>query len=350
MPRPMPAASQSSGVPLSPADELVAKAHELSTQAQSDGEFTHVVDLCRHAQASQPSTTTAQYADNLIAWSLNRRGQLKAEAGDDKAALIDFDEAVRHDATCWRAVHNRGVLLAQDGQFEKAFDDFSRTIQMNPQFAKAYSNRAALFMVANNLEAALQDYHRAIALDTNLAVAHRGCGRVCQLTGRMDEAMGHYDVAVRLAPNDSYAAACRADLLTDLGRYADAAEEYNRAIEIDSKSTQALSGSAWLLATCPNSQIRNADLAIQRAQTVIELGGDNDAVNFDTLAAAQANAGDFDGAMDSLQQAIELAPMEEREAYKERLVMYQQAKPYRISPVDHVAQVSYEMTDEAEMK
>jgi len=349
----MPAASQSSGGPLSAADELVANAHELSTQAQSGEEFTRVVDLCRQALASQPSPTTDQYAKNLIAWSLNRRGQLKAEAGDDKAALIDFDEAIRHDATCWRAVHNRGVLLAQDGQFEKAFDDFSRTIQMNPQFAKAYSNRAALFMVANNannLEAALQDYNRAIALDTNLAVAHRGYGRVCQLTGRMEEAMGHYEIAVRLAPNDSYAAACRADLLTDLGRYADAAEEYNRAIEIDSKSTQALSGSAWLLATCPNSQVRNADLAIQRAQTVIELGGDNDAVNFDTLAAAQANAGDFDGAMDSLQKAIELAPAEEREAYKERLVMYQQAKPYRISPIDHVAQVSYETTEEAGMK
>ena len=348
MAKPMPAASQSSGGPLSAADELVAKAHELSTQAQSDQEFTQVVDLCRQAQVSQPNPTTAQYAKHLIAWSLNRRGQLKAEAGDDKAALQDFDEAIRHDATCWRAVHNRGVLLAQDSQFEKAFDDFSRTIQMNPNFAKAYSNRAALFMVANNLDAALHDYNRAIGLDTNLAVAHRGCGRVCQLTGRMEEAMAHYDVAVRLAPTDSYAAACRADLLTDLGRYSEAAKEYNRAIEIDPKSTQAVSGSAWLLATCPDSQIRNADLAIQRAQTVIELGGDNDAVNFDTLAAAQANAGDFDAAMDSLEKAIDLAPTEECEAYKERMVMYQQAKPYRISPMQHVAQVSYESADAGE--
>lgn len=333
------------GAQLSPTDRLVAEAHDLSTQAQTEQEFTQVIETCRRAQASQVSPATGEYAKNLIAWSLNRRGQLKAEAGQDKEAILDFDDAIRTDATCWRALHNRGVLLAQNGTFEKAFDDFARTIQMNPDFAKAYSNRAALFMVANNLDAALQDYNKAISLDPNLAVAHRGCGRVCQLLGQLDDAVGHFDAAVQLAPTDSYAAACRADLFTDVGRYSEAEAEYNRAIELDPKSTQAHSGSAWLLATCPDNLIRNADLAIQRAQTVIELGGEQDAVNYDTLAAAQANAGDFDAAMDSLRHAIELAPSDERDAYKGRLVLYQQAKPYRIAPVDRIAQVSYETSD-----
>ena len=339
------AESAQSDAPLSPTDRLVAEAHDLSTQAQTEQEFTQVIETCRRAQASQVSPATGEYAKNLIAWSLNRRGQLKAEAGQDKEAILDFDDAIRTDATCWRALHNRGVLLAQNGTFEKAFDDFARTIQMNPDFAKAYSNRAALFMVANNLDAALQDYNKAISLDPNLAVAHRGCGRVCQLLGQLDDAVGHFDAAVQLAPTDSYAAACRADLFTDVGRYSEAEAEYNRAIELDPKSTQAHSGSAWLLATCPDNMIRNADLAIQRAQTVIELGGEQDAVNYDTLAAAQANAGDFDAAMDSLRHAIELAPSDERDAYKGRLVLYQQAKPYRIAPVDRIAQVSYETSD-----
>ncbi len=341
--KPVASAAARPAAPLSTADRLVAQAHELSTRAQSAQEFTQIIETCRRAQASQASPATAQYAKNLVAWSLNRRGQLKAEAGQEKEALLDFDDAIRTDAGCWRAVHNRGVLLAQSGQFAKAFDDFSRTIQLNPQFAKAHSNRAALFMVANNLNAALADYNRAIENDPNLAVAHRGCGRVCQLTGRMDDAIAHYDAAVQLAPADAYAAACRADLLTDVGRYSEAAAEYNRAIEIDPKSTQAQSGLAWLLATCPDSAVRNSNLAIERAQTVIELGGDKDAVSFDTLAAAQANAGNFDAAMESARMAIKLAPADERDAYKDRLLMYQQARPYRIAPIERVAQqVSYE--------
>ena len=190
--------SASPAGPLSPADRLVADAHELSTHAHGDAEFTQIIDTCRRAEASNPSPATVQYANNLIAWSYNRRGQVKAEAGQDQEAILDFNDAVRADANCSRTLHNRGVLLAQSGHFEKAFDDFSRTIKLNPQFAKAYSNRAALFMVANNMKAAQQDYNHAIDLDPTLAVAHRGCGRVCQLLGQTDDAIAHYDAAVQL--------------------------------------------------------------------------------------------------------------------------------------------------------
>ena len=324
--------------PLSPADQLIAQAHSMSAGAKTEQDYSRIIETCRRAQASQASPETAKYANNLTAWSFNRRGQLKAEAGHEKEAILDFDDAIRTDATCWRAVHNRGVLLAQAGQFEKAFDDFSRTIQLNPQFAKAYSNRAALFMVANNLNAAHQDYKKAIELDANLAVAHRGCGRVCQLMNHLDDAVLHYDAAVQLAPSDAYAAACRADLLTDVGRYSDALAEYNRALQLDPKSSQANCGSAWLLATCPDSALRNPELALERANQAIELSAQKDAVSFDSLAAAQASSGDFDAAMKSIHRAIELAPVDEREAYKERLVVYQQAKPYRIAPVERMAQ------------
>jgi tetratricopeptide (TPR) repeat protein len=334
---------------LSPADRLVTEAHEFSTRAQSEEDYTRVIATCRRAQASEASPAATQFAKNLVAWSLNRRGQLKAEAGRDKEALLDFDDAIRTDANCWRAVHNRGVLLAQAGKFEKAFDDFTRTIQLSPQFAKAYSNRAALFMVANNLEAALTDYKQAITLDANLAVAHRGCGRICQLMGKVDEAVAHYDAAVQLAPDDAYAAACRADLLTDVGRYSEAIAEYERAIEIDPKLSQAYGGSAWLLATCPDSSIRNAGRAIERAKAAIDEGGERDALNYDTLAAAYANAGDYEAAMDSVRKAIELAPADERDAYKGRLILYQKAKPYRIAPVERTAQqVSYETSSGVE--
>jgi len=339
------AAVAPAAAPSSPADQLIIKAYEASAQAQSQADYTEVIATCRRALTGDASPDAQQYANNLIAWSLNRRGQLKAESGSDKEAILDFDDAIRTDANCWRAIHNRGVLLAQAGQFEKAFDDFTRAIKLNPNHAKAYSNRAALYMVANNLEAARDDYKQAVELDSNLAVAHRGYGRVCQLTGNIEAAIAHYDAAVQLAPDDSYAAACRADLLTDIGRYAEAADEYDRALALDSKSSQAQSGLAWLLATCPDSAVRNPAIAIEQARAVIANNGDREAVNFDTLAAAQASAGDFASAMDSVRKAIELAPVDERDAYRDRLNLYQKAKPYRIAPIERMAQqVSYEET------
>ena len=328
--------------PQSPAEQLVAQAHAWSAKAQSEEEFSRIIETCRRARASQPSEVAAKYANDLAGWALNRRGQLKAETGRTQEAILDFDDAIRADAQCWRAVHNRGVLLAQAGNFEKAFDDFNRTIQINPDFGKAYSNRGALFVVAGNLNGALEDYGRAIECDPNLAVAHRGRGRVCHLLGRLEEAIAHYDAAVQLAPSDAYAVASRADLLTDLGRYVDANAEYEQAMELDPNSVHAYSGSAWLLATCPDSAVRNPKLAIERAQASMELSGKKDAVSFDTLAAAQASAGDFTAASQTVRQAMELASPAERDIYQDRLSMYQHSKPYLIAPVRPVSQASYQ--------
>jgi len=334
-------------------EELLAEAHQFSTSLGEDGgseaDFTRIVEACRRAVTSGASPDAAQYARELASWALNRRGQLKADAGRDQEALRDFEEAIRIDSKRWRAIHNRGVLLAQAGEFEKAFDDFHRTIQLNPDFAKAYSNRAALYLVAGNLSLALADYTRAIELDEELALAHRGCGRTYHLLGQLDKAINHYNVAVRLAPQDAYAAASRADLLTDLGRYGEALMEYERAVKLDPQSSQALSGSAWLLATCPQDSLRNPKLAIERANQAIELTSGQDAASFDALAAAQASAGDYAAAVASMKQAIQLAPPAEQAIYQSRLTLYQRRKPYRIAPLEQVQQASYETTENRQM-
>jgi tetratricopeptide (TPR) repeat protein len=333
--------SQPSAAASSAAERLLLSAHQASVTADTEIELTQVVETCRRARVSQATPTIAGYANELAAWAMNRRGQLKADAGRTKEALLDFDEATRLDGNCWRAIHNRGVLLAQQGDFEKAFDDFNRTIELNPEFAKAYSNRAALFVVASDLEPALADYSDAIKLDPNLAVAHRGRGRVCHLLGELGEAIDHYDAAVQLSPNDGYAVACRADLLTDMGRYNEALRQYEHAIQIDPRSSQAQRGLAWLLATCPDETIRDPSTAIKRAEMAIRLEEQEDSLAFDTLAAAHASNGDFGAAMKTLGHAISIAPENERDAYQNRLLMYQHQRPFRIAPMQPVAQASY---------
>jgi tetratricopeptide (TPR) repeat protein len=328
--------------PQSAADRLLLAAHDAAAVAESEAEMSQIIETCRRARASQPTPPVARYANELAAWAINRRGQIKAEGGRGKEALLDFDDAIRLDARCWRALHNRGVLYAQEGNFEQAFEDFNQTIEIKPEFAKAYSNRAALFVVAGDLMPALDDYARAIELDPNLAVAHRGRGRACHFLGQLDEAADHYDAAVQLSPDDSYAIASRADLLTDIGRYQEAARQYERAIQLDPQSSYAHRGAAWLLATCPDESVRDAARALKHAETAIRLDGKEDSIAIDTLAAAQASNGDFAMAMETLGKAIDIAPDNEREAYNERLMMYQQARAFRIAPMRPVAQASYQ--------
>jgi tetratricopeptide (TPR) repeat protein len=49
----------------------------------------------------------------------------------------------------------------------------------------------------------------------------------------------------------------------------------------------------------------------------------------DTLAAAYAEAGDFDKAVQWQEKAIELAPEEAKNHYRSRLDLYKSGRPYR---------------------
>jgi hypothetical protein len=53
-------------------------------------------------------------------------------------------------------------------------------------------------------------------------------------------------------------------------------------------------------------------------------------VCLDTLAAAHAEAGNFEPAVKWVKRAIDLAPPAAHESLRERLALYEKEKPYRL--------------------
>jgi Flp pilus assembly protein TadD len=89
---------------------------------------------------------------------------------------------------------------------------------------------------------------------------------------------------------------------------------------------------AFLMASCPNAKIRNGAMAVKHATKACELSGWQYADYVDTLAAAYAETGNFTEAIKRQQQAIELAPKDEKGVFKSRLELYKQGKPFREKP------------------
>jgi len=328
-----------------PIAALLVHAHDLSQRAKTEQQYTQIQRYCAAAIRRGADAEGRRFAQQLTTWTLNRRGQLRAANGQQEQALDDFRAALDYDPNNWRALHNRGVSLAQSGQFAEAFDDFSRVIQLNPQFAKAYSNRATLYVQANDLPAALKDYERARQIDERLVAAHVGLGRVCHLLGRWHEAFKYFDEAVRLDPANAEIVCSRGDLLADMGRYRDALADYAQTIQLDPEFAHAYRNGAWLLATCPDEKFRDAENAIAGARRALEFSYGDRHIALDTLAAALANAGQFEEAISTLQQAVEIAPQQTRPTYLARLQMYQQHQPFRTRPIDEVSQAVYEVID-----
>ncbi len=331
--------------PVDPAVESLLNAHKLSLQASTEREYTTIVSQCKESLRPSANAEYRVFARQLSSWALNRRGQLRAENGQADLADADFRTALDYQPNNWRALHNRGVSFAQRGQFAEAFDDFNRVIKLNPRYAKAYTNRATLYVLANDLPSALEDYQRALDRNPKLIAAQIGISRVCHLLGRWEEAADHFSAAMALDPTNANIVCSRGDLLADMGRYRDALADYARTIELNPEFAHAYRNGAWLLATCPNEEFRDAENAILGAKQALEFDYGDRHVALDTLAAALANAGQFEEAMATQQEALELAPADAKIAYLSRLQLYQDEQPFRTQPVGEVEQAVYEVSD-----
>ena len=325
----------------SAADALI-EAHQESLAATTEVQYTRIVQLCVRAMRHKTSVENQEYARHLAAWALNRRGQMRSDKNQTVLGLADFEAALKYVPNHWRALHNRGVTRAQSGQFEEAFDDFNRVVELNPQFAKAYSNRAALYVQAGDLQTAMEEYGLALELDDQLLAAQVGRARICHMLGHLEEAQAHFDAAARLDADNAQYVCSRADLLADMGHYRKAMADYAKAIELDPQFAHAYRNGAWLLATCPDCTLRDPENALIGAERALEFGYGQRHAALDTLAAAQANAGLFDEAVATVEQAIAIAPEKARQAYQVRLQFYQQGQPFRTTPLNDVQPVSHQ--------
>jgi len=112
--------------------------------------------------------------------------------------------------------------------------------------------------------------------------------------------------------------------------YDKAVERYTKDIRLNPSDPDASNALAWLLATWPMDEGRDGKRAVELATKACELSNWKDAACLDTLAAAQAECGDFKQAIKWQKKAIELGVSKgELEKARLRLKLYGEGKPYR---------------------
>jgi tetratricopeptide (TPR) repeat protein len=148
---------------------------------------------------------------------------------------------------------------------------------------------------------------------------------------------------LRLDPKYTDAYCTRGDVWRVTGEFDKAIKDYNQAIQLEPKNVPAHCKLAWLLASCPDAAYREPKRAVDCAQTAGKLAGqaplppDMPAYSIhEALAAAYAEAGDFDAAVKSQTRAVEFASKtttaDELAKLHSRLELYEAGKPYREEP------------------
>jgi tetratricopeptide (TPR) repeat protein len=155
-------------------------------------------------------------------------------------------------------------------------------------------NRAETWRRKKNYDKAIVDFGYSIELNPNLFEAFAGRGAAMQALGNYSEALADFRQAIRLAPNNP--------------------TPYNAL--------------AWLLATCPASEYRDGREAVKYALQGCDLSNWKDWMIVDTLAAAYAEDGDFDKAVQYGKRTLELCPENERAECRKQLALFEVGQPF----------------------
>ncbi|MFQ5471272.1 MAG: hypothetical protein ACE5FA_00110, partial [Dehalococcoidia bacterium] len=125
------------------------------------------------------------------------------------------------------------------------------------------------------------------------------------------------------------------ELQGELADYAAQVETLRRGVDNCPESYEILNNYAYIGSTVPPDELRDGAAAVRAAERAAELTGRSNAGVLDTLAAAHAEAGDFERAVAVSERAVRLArqqgyPRAMRALLEQSLARYQAGEPTRV--------------------
>jgi len=117
----------------------------------------------------------------------------------------------------------------------------------------------------------------------------------------------------------------------EIGRHQQARADFQQAISINPKNDAAYNGLAWAMSTSPQAEVRDGKTALEMATRACELTDWNNPYHLSTLAAAYAETGQFQRAIEFHRKAMALPdfPAAKMDRARQRLELYEDGMPYR---------------------
>ena len=189
---------------------------------------------------------------------------------------------------------------------------------------------------AGDLEGAVADFKTALTHYPESYPVYRQLGRDLAKLNRPQEAIEYYEKALYLNPDGAGSREIIYHLLIALqkcGRLDESIKAFYQGKTPLSHYPGTINNLARLLATAPQADLRNGSRALSLAIRACEATEYKNPRFLDTLAAAYAETGQFEKAIQTAQEAIEKALAKKQESLaeeiKKRLKMYQARQPYR---------------------
>ncbi len=269
-----------------------------------------------------------------------RLAELLDGEGRTDEALRELGRAVAESPRDVELRYLYGQLLGKAERLREAMEQFAAVVTLDPRHIEAHRVLAEAAVRSDELGAAWGHYRAILEVEPRDTEALFGAARIAAGAGRLEEAVENYRA---LLSHDPDHAAGRHELGLALIRggsagAAEGAEHLRRAYVEDRKLLARGNDIAWTLATHPDAGRRDGQLALLIALELNAVAGGAEPALLETLAAAQAETGDFESAARTVESALEIvgdarndSPDRERllELLNRRLEQYRQGIPVR---------------------
>ena len=251
-------------------------------------------------------------------------------------AIADYSEAIRLAPDNPHYLALRANVFREKGEGERAMADYTSVILLGPGRWHMFEARARLWLNKREYDRAIADFDEAIRLNPSPELAsfdwvNRAGAKLVK--GRSEQAIKEFNEAVRLSENNPWVRdsvrGSRDIAWLDLERYDNAIDDLEKGIESSPRQFGFYAVLAWTRATCPVARYRDGSKAVEHASKAMDLNRRPNSDLTAILAAAYAESGDFDRAVEMQKKAIDLAPPNEKGSLSGALELFEHKIPYR---------------------
>ena len=255
-----------------------------------------------NAKAALAEWEAAVRADPEWADPVIQLGLLRARLGDTDGAIEMLERGLRLDPEQHQARNSLGTLLIKRGAIDEGIALLRASTAAMPENPDARFNLAIGLARAGRRAEAIETLGQVLQLAPENPDARFARGLLLAMEGHLEEATADFEIVVDLEPTrtDAYTNLARA--LSQQGRLDEAASVLRSARDLFPRQARITLALAWVLATAPDEQLRDGGAAMRLLDPLLrERRGPR---LLDAYAAAQAATGDFAAAIRTADEAI----------------------------------------------
>jgi tetratricopeptide (TPR) repeat protein len=266
--------------------------------------------------------------DLPMAWSLRASLYLAMEKDDE--ALADVSRAIALNPRDVDGLRTRARVYFQKEKYEEALKDVDKILTFQEGDVDALYLRSFIYAGMEDYEPAIEDMQLLADQIPGEPLFRNALAGLYNSANQPEKAIEIYNDLLKEDSQDQRALAGRGDARLNAGLHAEAVVDYEAALKLDEEDDHVLNNLAWLLSTSTFDDVRNGQRALELATRAAEVTEFKEAHILSTLAAAYAETGDFEKAVEWSEKSVEIASEgRQKEDLQKELETFRGGKPVR---------------------